>query len=161
MRFSIQFLYLVEIDKVIKQTKFVDGYQKAMINLFYTSNHFRDAHLPIFAKYKIQGQHFNLLRILNGKYPDPVSPGYIKDVMLDKGRDLTRLIDKLESLGWVNRFPCPENKRKMHIVLTAEGLKMVDIMSKELAKKDAEMKTMSEEEYQLLSNLLDKMRNRP
>ena len=49
----------------------------------------------------------------------------------------------------------------MHIVLTAEGLKMVDIMSKELAKKDAEMKTMSEEEYQLLSNLLDKMRNRP
>ena len=112
MRFSIQFWYLVEIDKVIKQTKFVDGYQKAMINLFYTSNHFRDAHLPIFAKYKIQGQHFNLLRILNGKYPDPVSPGYIKDVMLDKGRDLTRLIDKLESLGWVNSFHVRRIKEK-------------------------------------------------
>jgi len=43
--------------------------------------------------------------------------------------------------------------RKEWIILTGNG--------KELAKKDAEMKTMSEEEYQLLSNLLDKMRNRP
>jgi DNA-binding MarR family transcriptional regulator len=148
----------VEIDKVIKQSKFVDKYQKAMINLFFTSNFFRDTHLAIFNKHHIQGQHFNILRILNGKHPDPVSPGYIKEVMLDKGRDLTRLIDKLVVLGWVNRNVCPENKRRMNISLTINGLKAVEIISIEVHKKDQELKCLTDEEYQFLSDLLDKMR---
>lgn len=96
----------MEIDKLIKQSKFTDGYQKALINVIYTANHFRDTHAPIFQKYKIQGQHFNILRILKGRHPEPVTPGYIKEVILDKGRDITRLIDKLEVLGWVVRKNC-------------------------------------------------------
>lgn len=148
----------MELEKVIKQSKFVDGYQKAMINLFYTSNYFRDTHMPIFNKYHIQGQHFNVLRILKGKHPEKVSPGYIKDVMLDKGRDLTRLIDKLVALGWVHRYACPENKRKMNILLTPAGLEVIDRLSEELRKKDQELKTLTDEEYHQLSDLLDRMR---
>lgn len=151
-------MVVVEIEKVIKQPKFKDGYQKAMINLFYTSNYFRDSHMNLFNKYQIQGQHFNILRILKGKHPDVVSPGYIKDVMLDKGRDITRLIDKLQSLGWVNRHICPENKRKMNINLTEKGLELVDKISSDLNIKDQELKKLSEEEYLMLSDLLDKMR---
>lgn len=98
------------------------------------------------------------MRILNGKHPDPVSPGYIKEVMLDKGRDLTRLIDKLVVLGWVNRNVCPENKRRMNISLTINGLKAVEIISIEVHKKDQELKCLTDEEYQFLSDLLDKMR---
>lgn len=146
------------IEQVIKQPKFKDGYQKAMINLFYTSNYFRDAHLKVFSRYDIQGQHFNILRILRGKYPEPVSPGYIKDVMLDKGRDLTRLIDKLHTVGWVDRGICPDNKRKMNIKLTDLGFKVVEEISNEVQKLDIKLKTLSEDEYQLLSSLLDKMR---
>jgi DNA-binding MarR family transcriptional regulator len=151
-------MVVVEIEKVIKQPKFKDGYQKAMINLFYTSNYFRDSHMTLFNKYQIQGQHFNILRILKGKHPEVVSPGYIKDVMLDKGRDITRLIDKLQSLGWVNRHICPENKRKMNINLTEKGLELVDRISNELTTKDMELKKLTEEEYLMLSDLLDKMR---
>ena len=86
---------IMEIDKVIKQQRFKNEFQKAIINLFYTSNHFRDMHSNVFKRFDIQGQHYNVLRILKGKHPQPVSPGYIKEVILDKGADLTRLVDKL------------------------------------------------------------------
>lgn len=150
----------MEIDKLIKQSKFVDGFQKAMINVLYTANHFRDTHAPIFQKYKIQGQHFNVLRILKGRHPEPVTPGYIKDVILDKGRDITRLIDKLESHGWVVRKHCDQNKRNIHLFLTKTGLEHTNEISKDVHEKDQDLRTMTEEEYQVLSSLLDKMRNK-
>lgn len=86
----------MEIEKEIKQSKFENLLQKAIINLFFTSNFIRDRILCILKDYDIQQQHYNVLRIINGQYPNPVSPGYIKEVMIDKGVDLTRLLDKLE-----------------------------------------------------------------
>lgn len=148
----------MDIEKVIKQNKFQNSYHKAMINLIYTSNYFRDAHMAVFKPFDLQSQHFNILRILNGRHPEPATPGYIKDVMLDKGRDLTRLIDKLESMGWVQRTACPENKRKIHINLTSEGLEKVGIISSRLDNQYDKMNFLSEEEYEQLSRLLDKMR---
>ncbi len=148
----------MEIDKLIQQTRFKDGYHKAMINLFYTSNYFRDAHMQVFSRYEIQGQHFNILRILKGKHPEPVSPGYIKDVMLDKGRDLTRLMDKLVNMGWVSRKICPENKRKMNITLTEPGLELVNKISAQINEMDGALRTLSDDDYEQLSSFLDKMR---
>ncbi|MBK9734671.1 MAG: MarR family transcriptional regulator [Saprospiraceae bacterium] len=148
----------MEIGKLIKQPKFSNSYHKAMLNLFYTSNYFRDAHLKVFSEYGIQGAHFNVLRILRGKHPEPLSPGSIKEVMLDKGCDLTRLIDKLVSLGWVVRNICPENKRKMNVTLTQEGSLITEKISIELTETDTALKTLTDEEYSTLSHLLDKMR---
>lgn len=148
----------MEIDKLIQQTRFKDNYHKAIVNLLYTSNYFRDAHMQVFGRYDIQGQHFNILRILKGKHPEPVSPGYIKEVMLDKGRDITRLMDKLVHMGWANRMICPENKRKMNITLTESGIEIVNKISDDVNEMDGSLKTLSDTEYELLSSLLDKMR---
>jgi len=148
----------MDIGSVIRQQKFTDSYHKCLINLFYTANFFRDAHLLIFRPYDIQGQHFNILRILRGKHPDAVTPGYIKDVMLDKGRDVTRLIDKLIAMGWVQRQVCPQNRRKMDITLTSLGLNVTEEISAKLQIHDSGMQNLSEDEYQTLSQLLDKMR---
>lgn len=148
----------MEIDKLIKQARFKDSFQKAIINLLYTSNYFRDIHQSIFKKYDIQGQHYNLLRILKGKYPEPVTPGYIKDVMLDKGTDLTRLIDKLQKKGWVLRRICAHNKRQMDVTITDLGIEKLNQMIDEVSAQDKILKKLSEEEYEMLSNLLDKMR---
>ncbi len=151
-------LYPMEIDKVIKQARFKDSYQKAIVNLLYTSNYLRDIHLPIFKKYDIQGQHYNLLRILKGKYPEPVTPGYIKEVMLDKGTDLTRLIDKMQKRGWIERKTCVHNKRQMDVTITELGIAKLKLISEEVAVQDELHKHMSEEDYEALSHLLDKMR---
>lgn len=149
---------IMEIDKVIKQQRFKDEFQKAMINLFYTANHFRDKHNLVFKQYDIQGQHYNVLRILNGKHPEPVSPGYIKEVILDKGADLTRLVDKLVKMEWVHRTICTDNKRKIHLTLTEKGSQHLSQISSELDQQYKQYRHLDNGDYATLSNLLDKMR---
>ena len=118
----------------------------ATVNIFYTANWLRDVGAPIYNKHGILSQHYNILRIVRGSHPKPVSPGYIKDVMLDKGRDLTRLVDKLVKLGYVERSLCESNRRKMEISITESGSKIYAGYN------------LSDEEALTLSNLLDKVR---
>ena len=148
----------MEIGKVIKQSRFKSNAQKAHINLLYTSNWLRDISNPIFKKHGILSQHFNVLRIIKGKYPDPVTPGEIIEVMLDKKRDLTRLVDKLVQLGLVDRWLSEENRRNVMITLTDSGLELVDRITEEVDKLQHQMNNLTEDEAGLLSDLLDKMR---
>ncbi len=130
----------------------------AAVNIIYTSNWLRDVSSPIYKKYNILSQHYNILRIVNGSYPDSVSPGYIKEVMLDKGRDLTRLVDKLVNLGYVERSLCKDNRRKMKIIITKSGTEIIDNIGKEINSLYTSY-NLSEEEAIKLSELLDKLRS--
>jgi DNA-binding MarR family transcriptional regulator len=148
----------MEIGKTIKQKKFKSGLEKVYINLFYTTNHFRDLHQPIFSRRGILGQHYNIMRITRGHYPEAVTPGYIKEVMLDKGSDITRLIDKLVNLGFVKRSVNPANKRKLDISLTQTGLLETNAIEIELDSVHQQYNHLTEDEYEKLSDLLDKLR---
>lgn len=149
----------MEIEKEIKQSKFENLLQKAIINLFFTSNFIRDRILCILKDYDIQQQHYNVLRIINGQYPNPVSPGYIKEVMIDKGVDLTRLLDKLEKKGLIKRQLCLKNRRKIDINLTKEGIDLLNELKPKFNNLYDEIsKKINDEEAELLSNLLDKLR---
>jgi len=107
----------------------------------------------------LQPQHFNILRILNGNYPNAVSPGYIKQVMIDKGVDLTRLLDKLDKLNLIKRNLCPSNRRKIDLNLTDEGILMLQKLSPHLDAHYLELKNnLTEAESEQLSLLLDKLR---
>ncbi|MFZ1702932.1 MAG: MarR family transcriptional regulator [Saprospiraceae bacterium] len=148
----------MDIGKQIKQRKFKSGFEKAYINLLYTTNYFRDLHREVFSKSGILGQHYNILRITRGQYPNVVSPGYIKEVMLDKGRDVTRLLDKLEKMGLIERSVNPLNKRKLDIRLTDKGLNITNQIESELNKLQNKHSLLEEHEYENLSTLLDKLR---
>ncbi|MFN8318789.1 MAG: MarR family transcriptional regulator [Saprospiraceae bacterium] len=144
------------LQELIKQSKFESPQQKAYINLYYTYYHFHNLHSQLLKPYDILPQHYNILKIVKGKYPEPVTPGHILDVMLDKKRDLTRLVDKLVSMKFLERCQSKENKRFVHISLTPKGYELT-------LKMESEMKTLllhhlNDEESELLSTLLDKMR---
>lgn len=146
------------IDSAIKQSKFKSSVQKAMVNIFYTNNWLRDIQQPVFKKYGILPQHYNILRIVNGKSPKPVSPGEIKEVILDKGRDLTRLVDKLVSLNFLKRELCSSNRRKMEITITESGQKIMNDIEQELLSIMNKHIQLKEEDAIQLSNLLDTLR---
>jgi DNA-binding MarR family transcriptional regulator len=150
----------VEIEKAIKQvTRFKSSHEKATVNLIFTSSWFRDTQNALFREHDILPQHYNVLRILKGKHPEPVCPGDIKDVMLEKNNDVTRLLDKLVMKGLVKRQLCLINRRKMDINITEKGLKLLQEMDEPLRKHLAEMKKrLTDKEAEQLSNLLDKMR---
>lgn len=150
----------MKIENAIKQTKFENSLQKAMINLFFTANWFRDKQQAMFEEFDVLPQHFNILRIIKGKHPMPVCPGGIKEVMIDKSPDLTRLLDKLVKKGLVERKLCDINRRKMDITLTASGLILLEEMNAKIKRVMEEINVnITMEEAETLSNLLDKMRN--
>lgn len=149
----------MKIEDAIKQSKFGDNYQKAIINLVYTGNWLRDEQIRLLKPFDILPQHFNVLRIIRGKHPAPVSPGEIKEVLLDKANDLTRLLDKMEKKGWVKRGLCPTNRRKMDVTITSKGLKFIEETSASIDSFTNSLKgRISDKEAETISKLLDKIR---
>lgn len=150
----------MKIEQAIKQTKFESPFQKAVINIIYTANWLRDQQTELFKQHDILPQHYNVLRIVNGKHPKSVSPGDIKEVMLDKGNDVTRLVDKLVKMGFLKRSLCEENRRKIDINLTDKGVKFLKEINEPMRKQYLSMKkVLSEKEAETISNLLDKLRD--
>ena len=150
----------MEIEKAIKQgSRFRSSHEKVTVNLIYTSSWLRDAQNALLKDHNILPQHYNVLRILKGKHPEPVSPGTIKEVMLEKNNDVTRLLDKLVLKGLVKRQLCPVNRRKMDINITEKGIKLLQDMDEPIKKHLVEIKKrLTDKEAEQLSYLLDKMR---
>lgn len=144
------------IQELIKQSKFESPQQKAYINLYYTYYHFHELHCQMLKPYDILPQHYNVLKIIKGKHPEPVTPGHILNVMLDKKRDLTRLVDKLVTLGLLKRCQSEENKRFVHISMTEKGMNLTLKLEQDL--KTHITHNLNDEESEMLSDLLDKMR---
>ena len=125
----------------------------------YTSNWMRDLQQKSFAPFGIKAQHYNILRIVKGRKGNPVSAGEIKDVMLDKSPDLTRLIDKLVDMNLLDRQLCPENRRKMDITITENGLEFIEKINNASKSMFQDWKKrLSNDEAEKLSLLLDKVR---
>ena len=149
----------VEIGKVIKQRKpFDDEWTRAIVNIVYTGYWLQDQQGGLLKEYKINSQHYNIMRILRGRYPNCASPGEIKEVLLDKRGDLTRLLDKLVRMELVNREVNGENRRKVDLTITKKGLTVLDELHEKSKGKDAFKYNLDKEEANELSRLLDKLR---
>ncbi len=149
----------MSLGEQIEQTTFQSNKEELIINISYTAHWLRDQLAEVFKEYGLQEQHYNVLRIVGGKHPEPASPGQIKKVMLDKKRDLTRLVDKLVKLGYLSRDTCPSNRRKVDIRLTSDGREIIEKSKKILDHKIDQLVPLESEESQLLNKLLDKLRS--
>ena len=88
------------IDQDIKQAKFRNPHQKAAINLIYTVGWMRDKTKCVFEAEDITAQQFNILRILRGSFPEPLSTLQIRERMLEKMSDTSRIVDRLIAKGY-------------------------------------------------------------
>ena len=147
------------IDKDIHQNKFVDAKQKALINLLFSYGWVIEKIKNFLAQEDITHQQFNILRILRGSHPKPLSTLQIRERMLDKMSDTSRIVDRLVLKELVKKEICPADKRLVDVTITEKGQ---DLLKKIDAAADINgqiMQNLSEEESEQLSTLLDKMRN--
>jgi len=128
---------------------------KALINIKYTANWLNSHQNEFFKPFGISPQQFNILRILKGA-KEPLKVQTIKDRMIERAPNATRLMDKLCAKKLINRIPCPEDRRVVHIEITESGLKLLKVISKNF--KEDLLENLSEKEAVQLSNLLDKIR---
>jgi DNA-binding MarR family transcriptional regulator len=148
------------IDKDIKQARFRNAYQKASINLIYTLGWLRERTKNIFESEDITSQQFNILRILRGSFPQPLSTLQIRERMLEKMSDTSRIVDRLIVKGFVKKVTCKTDRRLVDVVITDKGKKLLERLDLRQDELDNVLGNLSEEEANQLSNLLDKIRDK-
>jgi DNA-binding MarR family transcriptional regulator len=149
----------MKLEEAIQQKAFKSPQQKLIINLLYT-HHWLDAFYAEFFKgIDITTQQYNVLRILRGQYPDYCNLKLIKERMLDRMSDTSRIVDKLVLKKYVDRMVCPNDRRQVNLLISDRGLELL----KELDFIDKQTtnicKNLTEKEVQQLNNLLDKLRD--
>ena len=147
------------IGKDIHQEKFTDTRQKAMINLLYTYGWVIEKIKSFLAKEDITHQQFNILRILRGSFPKPLSTLQIRERMLDKMSDTSRIVDRLVLKQLVKKVTCSQDKRLVDVTITEKGQKLLKKLDTEVDHIEEIMGNLSEAESEQLNTLLDKLRN--
>jgi DNA-binding MarR family transcriptional regulator len=145
------------IENDINQKKFRNEHQKALINLIYTYNWAMERSKTIFEKADITAQQFNILRILRGA-GGPLSTLQIRQRMLDKMSDTSRIVDRLVVKGLVKKTVCKTDKRLVDVCIADKGKKLLEKLDKLQDDMDAIAGNLTEADAKLLNKLLDKLR---
>jgi DNA-binding MarR family transcriptional regulator len=145
------------LEKDINQTTFRSEYQKSAINLIYTFNWMNEKINRLFEPYDITQQQFNILRILRGA-GQPLSTLQIRQRMLDKMSDTSRIVDRLVKKGLVKKTVCREDRRLVDVLLTDKGKKLLQTMEALNDEMDAMFKYLTEDEAKQLNYFFDKIR---
>ena len=144
-----------DISKDIKST-FKSNRLKAFINLKYTANWLSSMENEYFKLFGISPQQYNILRILRGA-GQKMKVQIVKERMVERAPNATRLMDKLCEKDLISRKRCEEDRRVVYVEITKDGLQLltdIDNAPERLNLVD----NLSDEEAVQLSNLLDKIR---
>ncbi len=100
-------------------------HETAYFNLIETSSLIEMKVKEALKNFGLTHPQFNILKILNGSRPTPLSASHVKERMLFKNPDVTRLIDRLVEKGFVLRRPCQENRRKVDLHISKKGEELI------------------------------------
>jgi DNA-binding MarR family transcriptional regulator len=145
------------IEKDIQQTNFRNEFQKMSINIIYTANWLNEKMGQILSTEDITQQQYNILRILRGS-ECPLSTLKIRERMLDKMSDTSRIVDRLIVKGLVEKFACVKDKRLVDITVTKKGLQLLEKLDALNEQIDSILKGVSEKEAHTMNQILDKLR---
>ncbi len=148
----------VKLEDEIKQKSFRTPKNKLAVNLLYTSNWLNDHYADFFKGKDLTVQQFNVLRILRGQLPNTCNLKLIKERMLDRSSDASRIVDKLVAKELVQRNHCPSDRRRVNLLISQKGLDLLTSLEfiDEAPKKI--FHHLSDEQVEQLNFLLDQMR---
>jgi len=136
-------------------SKFTNNRVKALINIKYTANWLYSKEIDYFKPYGISPQQYNILRILRGA-EKAIKVQTIKERMIERAPNATRLMDKLCDKNLIERFRCEHDRRVVYISITKQGLKLLDVIDENTDINF--MDNLTDDDAKILSDLLDKIR---
>ena len=149
---------VVSIEKDIQQkAKFRNELHKVMVNLVYTHNWIMEQSKKFFEQGDLTPQQFNILRILRGA-GQPLSTLQIRQRMLDKMSDTSRIVDRLLKKGLVKKVVCKSDRRLVDVTISEKGLKLLEKLDTYNDQIDEMLSGIDEDEAKILNQLLDKLR---
>lgn len=149
----------MRLEDEIKQVKaFKNDYNKAVVNLIFTYNWLESSSKAFFKDFDLTSQQFNILRILKGQHPNPSTINLLRDRMLDKMCDASRLVERLRIKGLVERSQASSDKRAVDIFISKKGEELLTKIEVKFPAFEEKLHTLTAEEVVVFNNLLDKLR---
>lgn len=142
----------------IQQKEFKNEHQKVLLNIIYTYNHLIYEMNILFKERDITRQQYNVLRILRGQYPNPASISLIKERMLDKMSDASRIVQRLSKKGLITRDISEDDRRSVEVVISQRGLDLLSETDEKVQGFDHLVDNLDISEARQLNDLLDKVR---
>lgn len=149
----------MRLEKEIEQQKFKNEFNKAIINIIYTSGWLNSIITRRLKPFGISTQQFNILRILRGQHPEPATIQLIQQRMLDKMSNVSRLVEKLRVKKMLDRKTCPEDRRAMNVLITEIGLELLNEIEETDHSWDQNFNKLSDSDLEKLNKLLDGFRS--
>ena len=128
---------------------------KALLNLKYTASWLDHIGAEMLKPYNISEQQYNILRILRGAAKE-ITVTEVKERMIQKSPNTTRLMDKLCEKKLIDRSRCESDRRVVFVKINKKGLNLLDRIN--MSDFDACTNRLTEGEAKLLNQLLDKLR---
>lgn len=151
----------MRIEEVIKSSVALDDSKKIILNILYTQSVINDRFNELLKPYDVSGEQYNVLRILRGQKGKPANMSLIQERMIAKNSNTTRLIDKLLIKELVTRKVCPENRRKIEVLITPKGLDLLTKLDPEVIQNEEQLSlNLTEDEQTQLIQLLEKYRQK-
>ena len=139
--------------------RFRNEYHKGLINLNYTTRQLGYEFYQALKEHGVTEQQYNVLRILRGfRAEAPLSIGFIKERMLEKDSDVSRIVDRLYLNQMLTRCENSQDRRQKSVEITDKGLELLNSMYIVEKKVDTLLSNLTEQEVQQLNCLLDKIR---
>ncbi len=148
----------MELEKEINQKKFRSESHKLLVNIIYTFNWVYSYQSEFLKPYEITSQQFNVLRILRGQQMQPASIKLIRERMLDKMSDASRIVEKLRMKNLVERHICQHDRRSCQVFITQKGMDLLSKIDKFDNESDKQFSSLSDADKKQLNDLLDKLR---
>ena len=144
-------------EEIRQKSPFRNSYHRSIVNLMYMSSWITTSIREFLKPYNLTPQQYNVLRILRGAQK-PISTLEIKDRLLDRNSDASRLIDRMTKRGLTEKCTSESDRRRLDVTITKKGLVTLDHIEDNVDKMDRIMHALTDEEAEQLSNLLDKAR---
>lgn len=148
----------MSLEHDIQQKVFRSEYQKALLNVLFTNNHLIGVVNDFFKDYSITRQQYNVMRIIRGQSPKAASIQLIRDRMLDKMSDASRIVERLRIKDLIKREVSPDDKRTVQITITEAGIQLLESIELRIEETEASFRKLSIDEAAELNRLLDKLR---
>jgi MarR family transcriptional regulator, multiple gene regulator MgrA len=149
----------MRLEDEIKTKQFRSEGNRLTVNLIYTYGWLMNRNNRLFHQYGLTMQQYNILRILRGQFPQPCNIQLLKERMLDKQPDVSRLIDRLHQKELVTRKTSDADRRKLDVIISQVGLDLLKEMDPLVAEMDDSFSALSQEDIHECNRLLDKMRD--
>ena len=143
------------INDLIQHKKFDSEYNKGYIALAYLFNVIDGQQQKFFKPYAITPQQYNVLRILRGQHPKPATVGLIKERMIDRNSDASRIVERLRKLELVKRVTCKSDKRAVDVIITSKGLALLLEIDPLVNGMDSPLKALNEQEIVEFNTILE------